>query len=110
MSTHDQQVIVDESALQDALKSLADAEHAAQDLTSPEHRGKPWTMWGAPRHWYDERHSAMSSDASDEAARAEAVYATRVTYERYQQLLAAARKKLNGQTPSWSCVVNDNCQ
>jgi len=92
-----------------ALQELADAEHAAQDLTSPEHRGKPWTMWGAPKHWFDERNSAMSSDADDELARAEAVYATQVIYSRYQQQLAAARKKQK-RPPSWSCIVDASCQ
>jgi RHS repeat-associated protein len=92
-----------------SLQSLADAEHAAQDLSSPEHGGKPWTMWGGAKHWYDERHSAMSSEPSDEEARAEAIYLTQVTYSRYQQQLTAARKKQKG-PPSWNCLVNASCQ
>jgi RHS repeat-associated protein len=92
-----------------SLQSLADAEHAAQDLSSPEHGGKPWTMWGGAKHWYDERHSAMSSNPSDEEARAEAIYLTQVTYSRYQQQLTAARKKQKG-PPSWNCLVNASCQ
>jgi len=92
-----------------SIKALADAEHAGQDLYSPEHGGKPWTMWGAAKHWFDERNSAMSSDADDERARAEAVYETQVIYSRYQNQLAAARKKQNG-APSWNCLVNAGCQ
>jgi RHS repeat-associated protein len=92
-----------------ALRELAHAEHAGQDLSSPEHRGKPWTMWGGAKHWYDERRSAMSSDGDDEIARAEAVYETQVINGRYQNQLAAARKKQHG-PPRSGCVVNASCQ
>jgi hypothetical protein len=70
-----------DSSLHDAaLRSLADAEHAGQDLSSPEHGGKPWTMWGGLNHYFDERSSALSGGADDAAAQAEAAYDTTVIW------------------------------
>jgi len=88
-----------------ALRSLADAEHAGQDIYSPEHRGQPWTMWGGIAHAIREGISAKSSDPNDEEARAEAVHETQVIYSRYQNQLEDARKK-HKEPPSWNSFVN----
>jgi hypothetical protein len=52
--------------------------------------------------------STMSSNASDEIARGEAVYETQIIYSRYQQQLNAEKKKSKG-PPCWNCVVNVAC-
>lgn len=85
----------------DALKHLANAEHAAQDSTSPEHGGKPWwgidtpTSWvRAGRHALDEYFSSHATSGSDEAAQQEAAYQTQVVYSQYVTRLNATRKSV----------------
>ena len=79
-----------------ALIHLANAEHAEQDSTSPEHAGKPWygmIPWLAGKHYLDERQSSLASDGMSENRRQEAAYLTRVLYSQYQKRLDAVRKQ-----------------
>jgi hypothetical protein len=88
-----------------AMRDLADAVHAAQDLTSPEHEGKPW--YGDPItgfvHYLDERHSTISSAGADEEARDEAIYETQLTWGKYQQTVDASRKQAGCRAPGVGC-------